>query len=121
MYVNRRMEKPLGWYPGPFVISLASIASDVGCDVDWFERIMSEQPRVDRHERLMSMAFVQSLCDKVGQLSPHNFVRGYATPGRLIVLGVFRRAYPKSSFNQSCCYYVVEREFIYVSLREPTG
>ena len=30
MYVNRRMEKPLGWYPGPFVISLASIASDVG-------------------------------------------------------------------------------------------
>ena len=70
MYVNRRMEKPLGWYPGPFVIGLASIASDVGCDVDWFERIMSEQPRVDRHERLISMAFVQSLCDKVGQLSP---------------------------------------------------
>jgi len=70
MYVNRRMEKPLGWYPGPFVISLASIASDVGCDVDWFERIMSEQPRVDRHERLISMAFVQSLCDRIGKLSP---------------------------------------------------
>jgi AraC-like DNA-binding protein len=68
MYVNIRMEKPLGWYPGPFVIGLASIASDVGCDVDWFERIMSEQPHVDRHERLVSMAFVQSLCDKVGQL-----------------------------------------------------
>ena len=70
MYVNRRMEKPLGWYPGPFVISLASIASDVGCDVDWFERIMSERPRVDRNERLISMAFVQSLCDRIGKLSP---------------------------------------------------
>ena len=70
MYVNRRMEKPLGWYPGPFVISLASIASDVGCDVDWFEQIMSEKPRVDRHERLISMAFVQSLCDRIGKLSP---------------------------------------------------
>ena len=70
MYVNRRMEKPLGWYPGPFVIGLASIASDVGCDVDWFERIMSEQPRVDRHERLISMAFVQSLYDRIGKLNP---------------------------------------------------
>jgi len=70
MYVNRRMEKPLGWYPGPFVIGLASIASDVGCDVDWFERIMSERPRVNRHERLISMAFVQSLCDRIGKLSP---------------------------------------------------
>ena len=76
MYVNRRMEKPLGWYPGPFVIGLASIASDVGGDVDWFERIMSEQPRIDRHERLMSMAFVQSLCDKVGQLSPQILSEG---------------------------------------------
>ena len=70
MYVDTRMVKPLGWYPGPFVIGLASIASDVGCDVDWFERIMSEQPRGERHERLISMAFVQSLCDGIGKLSP---------------------------------------------------
>jgi len=70
MYANRRSENSLGWYPGPFVIGLASIASDVGCDVDWFERIMSERPRIDRHERLISMAFVQSLCDRIGELSP---------------------------------------------------
>jgi hypothetical protein len=53
MYANRRSENSLGWYPGSFVIGLASIASDVGCDVDWFERIMSEWPRIDRHERLI--------------------------------------------------------------------
>ena len=87
MYVNRRMEKPLGWYPGPFVISLASIASDVGCDVDWFERIMSEQPHVDRHERLISMAFVQSLCDKVGQLSPQILSEGMQRQAGLLFWG----------------------------------
>ena len=87
MYVNRRMEKPLGWYPGPFVISLASIASDVGYDVDWFERIMSEQPHVDRHERLISMAFVQSLCDKVGQLSPQILSEGMQRQAGLLFWG----------------------------------
>jgi len=87
MYVNRRMEKPLGWYPGPFVIGLASIASDVGYDVDWFERIMSEQPHVDRHERLISMAFVQSLCDKVGQLSPQILSEGMQRQAGLLFWG----------------------------------
>ena len=70
MDASRRMKHSLGWYPGPFLIGVTSIAADVGADVDWFERIMSEPPSEDRRERLISMKVVQSLCDQIEELSP---------------------------------------------------
>ncbi len=69
MHASRRMENSLGWYPGPFLIGLTSIASDVGYDAEWFERIMSEGPRADRKERQIPMDVVESLCWQIGKLS----------------------------------------------------
>ena len=70
MQTSRRTKNSLGWYPGPFLIGLIDIAAEAGCDVDWFERIMSERPSGDREERVMSMAVVESLCGRIAQLNP---------------------------------------------------
>ena len=74
MYTRRRSKNSLGWYPGPFLINLITLAEEAGCDVGWFERIMSEPPSGDRQERTIDLAVVESFCEQIRQLSPQTLL-----------------------------------------------